>query len=172
MNQPQVHLSRLAPEPYSQLPPHPTSLGCHRALGWVPCVTCKFPLALYFTYGKAYVSIPLFPFVPPLLPLLFPQVCSLCLCLHCCPANRFISTIFLDSIVFLFLTYFTVYNRLYGILLSYKTHLNHSEWSGWTMYDLLIQYYVPKYYMGHTLKKWLVIFLEFTFNRGSFIYIC
>ena len=27
-----------------------------------------------------------------------PQVCSLCLCLHCCPAGRFISTVFLDSI--------------------------------------------------------------------------
>ena len=33
-----------------------------------------------------------------LLPLLCPQVCSLCLHLLCCPANRFISTIFLDSI--------------------------------------------------------------------------
>ena len=33
-----------------------------------------------------------------LLPPLCPQVCSLYLRLHCCPANRFISTIFLDSI--------------------------------------------------------------------------
>ena len=33
----------------------------------------------------------------PLLPLLCPQVNSLCLCLYSCPANRFISTIFLDS---------------------------------------------------------------------------
>ena len=33
----------------------------------------------------------------PLLRLLCPQVCSLCLHLHCCPANRFIRTIFLDS---------------------------------------------------------------------------
>ena len=33
-----------------------------------------------------------------LLPPLHPQVCSLCLCLHCCPANRFISANFLDSI--------------------------------------------------------------------------
>ena len=30
--------------------------------------------------------------------LLCSQVCSLCLCLHCWPANKFISTIFLDSI--------------------------------------------------------------------------
>ena len=34
----------------------------------------------------------------PLLPLLCPQVCSLCLHLYCCPTNRFISTVFLDSI--------------------------------------------------------------------------
>ena len=33
-----------------------------------------------------------------LLPPLCPQVCPLCLLLHCCPASRFISTIFLDSI--------------------------------------------------------------------------
>ena len=57
----------------------------------------------------------------PLLPSLCPQVCSLGLYLHCCPADAFISTIFLDSIymcqymifVFLFLTYFTLYNSLW-----------------------------------------------------------
>ena len=45
------------------------------------------------------------------------KYCSLCLCLCSCPANRFISTIFLGSIcthsyailVFFFLTYFTLY---------------------------------------------------------------
>ena len=34
----------------------------------------------------------------PLFPLPCPQVCSLCRYLHSCPANRFISTIFPDSI--------------------------------------------------------------------------
>ena len=34
----------------------------------------------------------------PLLPLPFPQVCSLCLHLYSCSTNRFIITIFLDSI--------------------------------------------------------------------------
>ena len=33
-------------------------------------------------------------------PTLGPQVCSLCLCLHCCPANRFISTMLLSSVQF------------------------------------------------------------------------
>ena len=41
----------------------------------------------------------------PLLPPLCPQVCSLCLCLHCYPTNRFISTIFLDSIYIYALIY-------------------------------------------------------------------
>ena len=35
----------------------------------------------------------------PLLPQLGPQVCSLCLHLHCCPANKLINTIFLDSYI-------------------------------------------------------------------------
>ena len=34
----------------------------------------------------------------PFLPLLCPEVCSLCLHLYCCPPHRLISTIFLDSI--------------------------------------------------------------------------
>ena len=34
----------------------------------------------------------------PFLPLLCPQVCFLCLRIYCCPVNRFIGTIFLDSI--------------------------------------------------------------------------
>ena len=34
----------------------------------------------------------------PLLPPWWPKVCSLCLCLLCCPANRIIITIFLDFI--------------------------------------------------------------------------
>ena len=42
-----------------------TPLGCHKALGWASCVTQRFPLAIYFTYGKVCVSVPLFQFVPP-----------------------------------------------------------------------------------------------------------
>ena len=37
------------------------------------------------------------PFIPPSPSPLCSQVYPLCLSLHCCPANRFISTIFLDS---------------------------------------------------------------------------
>ena len=55
----------------------------------------------------------------PLLPLLCLQVCSLCLHLHCCPANRFVRTIFLGSKhvliynICLSLSDFTLYPRLW-----------------------------------------------------------
>ena len=41
VNQPHMrsHICSLPPEPPSHLPLHPTSLGCHRALSWAPCVT-------------------------------------------------------------------------------------------------------------------------------------
>ena len=52
----------------------------------------------------------------PLLAPLCPHACFLHLCLYSCPANRFINTIFLDSVymclnmvfVFLFLTYYSL----------------------------------------------------------------
>ena len=108
-------------------PPAPTPFHPSRlSQGWAPTVS-----SLYHTANSNWLSILqmvmhifsvlLFQFFH-----LFPsptvsQVCSLCLHLHCCPANRFISTIFLDYIyicvsmlfVFLFLDYFTLDNRLY-----------------------------------------------------------
>ena len=40
---PQVYICPLPLEPPSHLPPCPTPLGCHRALGWAPCVTQQIP---------------------------------------------------------------------------------------------------------------------------------
>ena len=55
-------------------------------------VSCsKFLLAVYFMYGSVYVSMLFSQFVPPSPPALCPQICSLCLHLHFCPANRFIN---------------------------------------------------------------------------------
>ena len=106
--------------PTSHLPPHITPLGCHRALGWAPCIIQQIPPAYVFLHQWAQSCLTLcdpmdcstpgfhmvmymFPCYSlhsshPLLPPLGPQVCSLCLHLHCCPANKLISTIFLDSI--------------------------------------------------------------------------
>ena len=48
----------------SHLPPDPTPLGCQS-----PSLSCesfsKFPLAIYFMHGIVYVSVLLYPFIPP-----------------------------------------------------------------------------------------------------------
>ena len=96
----------------------------------LPVLCSSFPLAIDFTFGSVYMSvllshvIPASPSPPPCL-----QESSLHLRLHSCPATRFISTVFLDSIgtcqhmvfVFLFLTYFTLYDRL-------QVHPPYSKW--------------------------------------------
>ena len=98
MNQPKVYICSPLLEPSSHLLPHPTPLGCHRApaLGslhhtanshWrsiLHMVTCMF---LCCSLNSSH----------PLLPSLCPQVCSLCLRLHCCPADKFTSTILLET---------------------------------------------------------------------------
>ena len=92
----------------------------------LPVLCSCFPLAIYFTFGSVYKSMPLSHFVPAYpSPSPCPQVHSLVsLPLYSCPAPRFFMTIlffiFLHSIymcqhtvfVFLFLTYFTLYDRL------------------------------------------------------------
>ena len=126
MNQPQVYMCTLPLEPSSHPDHHGHPLNSIPFLQVVtehrvelPVTYGKFPLALYFTFGNVYVS-KLLSLSHPLLPLLCPQVCTLCLHLCSGPANSLISIIFLDSIymckytVFFFLifTYFTLYNRL------------------------------------------------------------
>ena len=97
----------------------------------LPVLCGCFPLAIYFTFGSIYWSMPLSHFVPAYpSPSPCPQVHSLHLCHYSCPAPRFFITIFffLDSIymcqhtvfIFPFLTYFTLYDRLQVHLPHYK----------------------------------------------------
>ena len=94
------------------------------------------PCLLHFLHWQA-VSLPLMPLIlrmvmymfqcyslksshPSLLPL-SPKVCSSHVCPLCCPACNIVSTVFLNSIymhqytifIFLFLIYFTLYDRLW-----------------------------------------------------------
>ena len=86
----------------------------------LPVLCGCFSLAICFTLGSVYTSMPLSPSVSAYpSPSPCTQVHSLRLRLYSCPAARFFRTIFffLDSIymcqhmvfVFLFLTYFTLY---------------------------------------------------------------
>ena len=49
-----------------------------------------------------YKSIPIFQFIPSPFPPWYPNICSLCLCLYFCFANKFICTIFLIHIRVIF----------------------------------------------------------------------
>ena len=97
-------------------PPHPSGLS--QSTGFECPASCiELALVIYFTYGN--IHYPLKSYQSCLLPQ-NPEVFSLHLCLFCCLAYRISIIIFLNSIymhlytvlVFLFLTYFTLYNRL------------------------------------------------------------
>ena len=115
-----VHVSP-HPEPPTHFPPHPIPLGCPRApalsallhalnLHWSSVLHMTMYMFQCYSLKSSH---------PRLLPQ-NPKVCSLHLCLFCCLAYRIIINIFLNSIymcqytvlVFLFLTYFTLSNRL------------------------------------------------------------
>ena len=86
-------------EPPYHLPPHPTPESCHRA----PDLSSLCHTANFHSLSILYMVKFLFQCCPPnsshpILSQLCPQVCFLCLCLHCCSANRLVSTILLDSI--------------------------------------------------------------------------
>ena len=80
------------------LPLHPTPLGCHRASGWDPCIIQQIPSDNLLSIWKSLCFSYCLNLSSLLLPLLCPQVSSLCLCLYSCPANRLIRTIFLGFI--------------------------------------------------------------------------
>ena len=99
-----------------------------------PVLYNKFSLFIYFIHSSVYVNICMYVYMsdkgnanaysvymsfPPPSPPWYSYICSLCLCLYFCFANKIIYTIFsrlhiyaLIYYIFLFLTYFTLYNTL------------------------------------------------------------
>ena len=99
MNQLWVYTWPLPLETPSHLLPQRTHLGCHRAPGWAPCVIQQIPTGSLFYMWQCMFSCYSLNSSQPLLPLLCPQVCFLCVYIYCCPTYRFLSTsfCFLDS---------------------------------------------------------------------------
>ena len=102
-------------------PPSQLSRLSQSARFELPVSYSKFPLAICFTYVNVHVSMLLSQFVPASPSPHCVHKSILCVCVSTAALQwRFISIIFLDSIhmpsytifVFLFLTYFTLYNRL------------------------------------------------------------
>ena len=106
--------------PRSHLPSHliPRSSQCTSPEHPVSCI--EPGLVICFTYDNIHVSVLSSQIIPPSSSHTEPKGCYLHLCLFCCFIYRIIVTIFLNSIymrqytvlVFFFLTYFTLYNRL------------------------------------------------------------
>ena len=96
------HRYTCVPPSWTSLPsPSPSSpLDCHRAPVWVPWTHIADSHWLAILHMVVSLSTPLSPSVPPSAPRPLPssQACSLCLCLHHSSADRFISTIFVDSL--------------------------------------------------------------------------
>ena len=107
-----------------RLPPHPIHLGYTSALfnalnlDWLS--VSHMVIYMFQCYSLKSSHLHLLPQSP--------KVCFLYLCLVCCLASRVIITIFLNSIymrqytvlVFFFLAYFTLYNRLQFHSLHYN----------------------------------------------------
>ena len=118
---------------YIYIHPHNSSLLClppmlpisphwvvtrHRA--YLPVLCGCFPLAIYFTFGSIYKSMPLSHFVPAYhSPSACPQVHSLRLRLYSWPAPRFFRTFFFFR--------FHIYVLAYSICFS-LSDLLHSVW--------------------------------------------
>ena len=92
-----ICVPRFLNTPYSSLSTLSTQVVPEHCL-LVPCLTHQFALVIYFTYGLdmfQYYSLKLSlcRFLP-----LNTKVCSLHLCLFCCPACRIIGIVFQNSI--------------------------------------------------------------------------
>ena len=86
--------SWISPQPPS--PSHPSRLS-QSSGSELPASYSEFPLAVYFTHGGVYVSVLLSQFVPPSPSPPLSLTLSSMSASHCCPADRFLSTSFLDS---------------------------------------------------------------------------
>ena len=125
---------------------------------WVifPLLSILHTVMHMFPYHSVHLS-------HPLLPPLFPQVCSLCLHLHCCPANRFIRTIFLDS------TYMCV-NMWYLFFSFWPTSLCIID--SRFIYLIILRYSMCSFSQQLTLSVWGLFprweFWEFIFSPFRF----
>ena len=107
--------------PTFPIPPLQVDTKCWADL---PVLGGCFPLAIYFTFGNVYMSMPLSHFVPAYpSPCPCPQVHSLRLHLYSCPAPRFFRTF----LYFYFFFRFHIHVLAYGICFS-LSDLLHTVW--------------------------------------------
>ena len=112
--------SFLNPLPHS----HHTPLGCRRALGWAPCAIQQLPTScLFHTWWCICFSATLSPSLPP-----SHVHKSVCIHLHCCPANMVISTIFLGLYGIYFLNLTTLNIQVFSFASAFLLKIGAIGW--------------------------------------------
>ena len=101
------HPSRISPQP------HPTPLAHHRAPGGLPVLSSNFSGCLSETRLCIYIDVTFS--IRSTLSFPSPPVPSLYLCLHSFPENRFINTVFLDSIYIINIQYLLFSDLLHSV---------------------------------------------------------
>ena len=146
-----VHVSP-GSERLFHLPPHPIPFSCSSALFHTLNLDWSFISHMVIYMFQCYS---LKSSCPLLLPQ-SPKICSLYLCLLCCLTYSIVIAIFLNSIhmcwynvlVFFFLTYFTLYNRL-------QFHLPHYNWLKCVLFNswvIFLCVYVPQ--LSYPFVRW------------------
>ena len=170
-----LHISSLLHLPHTLHTPPLEVVTKH--LADIPVLCSCFPLAIYFTFGSIYKSMPLSHFVPAYpSPSPCPQVHSLHLCLYSCPAPRFFRTFFFlipyicVSIWYLFLSFWLT---SLCITDSRSIHLttNNSIFYGWVIflciyvphlpYPSICQWTLAKAILGREKKSTGIILPDF-----------
>ena len=83
----------------SHLPKYPIPLGYPWAVTLVALLhASKLALVSYFTYGNVHILMVFSQIIPSCLLPLNPKICSLHLCLLCCPACNIVGIVFINSI--------------------------------------------------------------------------
>jgi len=91
----------MSPPSWTSLPtPTPTHHSrSSQSSRWAPCVIQLLPTSqLFYTWQCIYLNATLSVHPTLSFPWCVHNVCSLCLSLYSCPANRFIGAIFIDSV--------------------------------------------------------------------------
>lgn len=125
--------------------PQPPPLGQQRAPGWGPCAIQRHPSgSVWFTHSGVYVN-PSLGASRPLLPLLWPQVCSPRLCSYFCPANRPIRTGLLGSVCTSSCTMFAFSAGSPRSFAPFESSHNVLLWSVYQLSFLVLCYCQPVY---------------------------